>query len=381
MGHYYFIKRISAALIAASMILCACSDSAVFAYDDDAPSLCEAYSDYFRVGCAVNSWDIENPNSEQYKIILKNFNTLVMENESKPENLHPKEDEYYFDKFDEFVDFCEDNDIVVRGHTLIWHSQCPDWFFKDGNEDASAELILERIKEHVTTIVSRYKGRVSTWDVVNEVIGDDVSLRYSNWSRLVGDYDGDGDKYDFIETAFRAAREADPDARLIINDYSLESSTDKAIRMYNAVKKMLEEGVPIDGVGFQMHIGKDADVEAMRENYRIISRLREIDPDFLIEVTELDVNCYGWGQEEKDVEVTKKFLKEFSKTYTDVFEMLMDLSDEGILDSVVFWGLHDGVSWLNGSHKNYPMLIDRDMKLKEAYFDVIELPAERKKAE
>lgn len=367
--------RIICALTAAAVILTGCGQhEPQKAYDPDATSIKEAYKDYFKVGAAINSWDISDPESEAYKTIVKQFDVLTLENESKPENLHPSEDTYYFEKFDQFVDFCEDHDISPRGHTLIWHSQVPQWFFKDGNGDASAELLVNRIKEHVTTIVSRYKGRVDTWDVCNEVIGDDGQLRFSDWSRIVGDYDGDGDNYDFIETAFIAAHEADPDARLIINDYSLETSADKAIRMYTAVKKMLEDGVPIDGVGFQMHIGNGIDYDQMKENYRIIAKLRDIDPDFIIEVTELDVNCYNWGEAPADVELTDDFLKQFSKTYTDVYKLLMELSDEGILDSVVMWGLHDGVSWLNNGHKNYPMLIDRDMMLKEAFYDVVELP-------
>lgn len=371
------VKRLVTVLaIIFVMTLTACGQTASraeFAYQDNAPSIAETFKDYFRVGAAVNSWDIDNPDSNQCKTILKQFNTLVMENESKPENLHPEEDRYYFDKFDQFVDFCEENDIVPRGHCLIWHSQVPGWFFKDGNQDASAELVLDRIKEHVTTIVTRYKGRVKSWDVCNEVIGDDGQLRFSDWSRLVGDYDGDGDKYDFIETAFIAAHEADPDARLIINDYSIESSTDKAIRMYNAVKKMLEDGVPIDGVGFQMHVGNGTTYEKTKECMDIILKLKEIKPDLVIEVTEFDVNCYGWGQEPADVELTKEFLEEFNKTYTDLFRLFMDYSKEGLLDSVIMWGLHDGVSWLNNGHQNYPMLIDKDLKLKDAYFEVLEL--------
>ena len=370
MGHFC---RIICAAAASALLLTSCGSRAKYAYEDAAPSLCEAYGDYFRVGAAINSWDIENPESESCKTVLKQFNVLTMENESKPENLHPAEDRYYFDKFDEFVDFCGDNGIAARGHTLIWHSQVPDWFFRDGGGDASAELVLERIREHVTTIVSRYKGRVSTWDVVNEVIGDDTSLRFSEWLRLVGDYDGDGDDYDYIEAAFTAAHEADPDARLIINDYSLETSSNKAIKMYKAVKKMLEDGVPIDGVGFQMHIGNGIDYDAMKENFHIIAGLKDIDPDFVIEVTELDVNCYPWNEPPADVELTKDFLKQFSKTYTDVFKLMKELSDEGILDSVVMWGLHDGVSWLNSGHKNYPLLIARDLELKDAFYDVVSL--------
>lgn len=368
------VRKIAAAAMAAIMFTSCVGDrEPQLAYDEAAPSIAQAFEGKFRVGAAVNSWNLKDPESPEYKTIVKQFNTLVLENESKPENLHPREDQYYFDVFDDFVDFCEEHDITPRGHCLIWHSQVPDWFFRDGSQEASAELLLQRLRDHVTTIVSRYKGRVKSWDVVNEVIGDDGPLRFSNWSKIVGDFDGDGDKYDFIEEAFKAAREADPDARLMINDYSLESSPDKAIRMYNAVKKMLEDGTPIDGVGFQMHIGNGMSYESMKENMEIVTSLKKIKPDLVIEVTELDVNCYPWGQEKKDVEVTDEFLEGFNKTYTDTFRLMMELSDEGLLDSVIMWGLHDGVSWLNDGHKNYPMLIDRDFMLKDAFYEVVDL--------
>ena len=369
------LSKIAAFITAASLIMTSCGSKqeSQYAYEDSAPSLAEAFKDHFRVGAAINSWDISDPNSNQYKTIVKQFNTLVMENESKPDHLHPAEDRYDFDAFDKFVDFCVEHDITPRGHCLVWHSQVPGWMFKDGNKDASAELLLERMKEHITTVVTRYKGKVKSWDVCNEVIGDDGQLRFSDWSRIVGDYDGDGDKYDFIEEAFRAAREADPDARLMINDYSIESSTDKAIRMYNAVKQMLSEDVPIDGIGFQMHIGKGQSPEGLKECFDILKRLRDIKPDLVFKVTELDVNCYGWGQEKKDVELTDEFLEEFNKTYTDTYKVLLELADEGILDSVIMWGLHDGVSWLNDGHQNYPMLIDKDLKLKEAAYEVMDL--------
>ena len=247
----------------------------------------------------------------------------------------------------------------------------------DGGKEVSADVLIQRIKDHVTTIVTRYKGRVKSWDVVNEVIGDDGQLRYSNWSKIVGDYDGDGDKYDFIETAFIAAHEADPDARLIINDYSLESSSSKAIRMYNAVKKMLEDGVPIDGIGFQMHIGNGQDVAAMTENYQILARLREIKPDLVFEVTEMDMSTYNQDQYGNNIPLTKEQEELHAKTYIDTFNMLMDLSEEGLLDSIIFWGLCDGNSWLNGQRDNYPFLIAREFKLKPEFFDIIDLPRKR----
>ena len=374
-----FVKIICA-VTAVAMLFCSCGDRAKYSYDDNAPSLCEAYADYFKVGAAINTWNLNDENSNEFKTIVKNFNVFTLENENKPDATHPKENQYNWGAVDRFVEFGEKYDVTLRGHTLLWHSQVGDWFFKgeDGQGKASAELLLKRIDEHVTTIVSRYKGKIDTWDVVNEVLSDDYGLRRSEWYNIVGDYDGDGDEYDFIEAAFIAARAADPDARLIINDYSLESSTNKAITMYNAVKKMLEDGTPIDGVGLQMHIGVGMNVDSIRENIKILSRLRDINPDFVLEITELDMSCYNEDANGNAIPLTKDQLDQFSKTYCDLFEMCMDLAEDGLLDSVVFWGIHDGVSWLNSWHENYPMLIGRDFELKDAYYDVLELPKKRK---
>lgn len=349
------------------------------AIDEAAPSLCEAFKDYFKVGAAINSWDLSDENSDKYKLITKHFNTFVMENETKADHMHPQENTYNFDATDKLCEYAEKTGATVRGHCLVWHSQWPGWIFKDGSEEASADLVVERMKEHITTIVTHYKGRIDTWDVVNEVL-DGGGMRFSDWLKIVGDYDGDGDKYDFIEIAFRTAREADPDARLIINDYSLETDTNKAIKMYNMCKQMMSEGVPVDGVGLQMHIGIDLDVEQARENIKILSKLKEYNPDFVIEVTELDMSCFSWGDNSTTIDF-KKIEDQFNEKYCEVFEMFMDLSEEGLLDSVVFWGFNDGNSWLNGTPEgrvNHPFLIDADLNFKSAFWEVTELPAKRK---
>lgn len=383
------LRRVFSAATACA-ILCAgftaCSSqkypegSVEYAYDPEAPSLYEEFADYFDVGSAINPWDLTEGTNE-YEIITNQFNIYTYENDSKPDHMHPSEDVYNFENTDKLVEFAEQNGKKVRGHTLIWHSQCPDWFFYDENgNDASADLLVERIKEHVTTIVSHYKGKIDTWDVVNEVLDDGYGLRFSDWLRLVGDYDGDGDDYDFIEIAFRAAREADPDARLIINDYSLESNTNKAITMYNMVKAMLEEGVPVDGIGLQMHVGYDTDVQLVRDNMEILAGLKEINPDFVLEVTELDMNCYTWGNEDIEIDLTDEFVEQFDNTYKELFNIFLDYAEEGILKTVVFWGYNDGASWLNGSpagRVNHPLLIDRDLKFKSAYWAVINTPSER----
>lgn len=377
------MKRIVSLLLAIAMLisLSGCAQSKpTYAYEETVPSLCEAYSQWFDLGAAINSWNLDSATNE-YQTITRHFNVFTLENEAKPDAVHPAENSYNFANVDKFVEFGEEQGVTLRGHTLIWHSQCPDWFFYDGNGNyVSAEVLLQRIDEHVTTIVSRYAGKIDTWDVVNEVIGDGGGLRDSNWYKIVGDYDGDGDKYDYIEQAFISARAADPDARLIINDYSLESSESKAIAMYLAVKKMLEDGTPIDGIGLQMHIGYNTDVEQIRKNFDILKKLRQINPDFIFEVTELDMSVYDWG-ESGDKEYSKEVEKQQVAKYREVFELFVELAEEGILDTVVFWGIHDGVSWLNGypeDHTNYPMLIGRELKLKSSFWEVLDVAAEQK---
>lgn len=384
-------KRCLAAVVGAALLvssLASCSgeknytaDMAEYAYEKGAPSLYEVYEDYFQVGAAINPRDLEE-GTDRFNIINKQFDVYTLENDTKAETIHPAEDEYNFESTDQLVEFGEKYDKTLRGHTLIWHSQCPDWFFYDDQgEKVSAEVLIQRMKDHITTIVSRYKGKIDTWDVCNEVVDDNYGLRLSDWYNIIGDYDGDGDDYDFIEIAFQTAREADPDARLIINDYSLETNSNKAITMYNMVKQLLEEGVPIDGIGLQMHIDYETDVERMRSCIKVLSRLKEIDPDFVIEVTELDLSCYTSSDKSTEKEITEEFTQQFDAKYCEVFNMLMDLSEEGLLDTVVFWGYDDGSSWLNEfpveGRTNYPLLIDRDLKFKSAYWALMNLPRQR----
>lgn len=355
--------------------------SAVYAYDDNAPSLYEAFSQWFKVGTAMNTSDLVE-GSEEMEILIKQYNVFTLENESKPDAMHPSEDVYNFEALDKLVEFANEYDKTVRGHALVWHSQCPDWFFYDDDGNTvSADVLVERMKEHITTIVSHYQGEVDVWDVVNEVLGDNGGLRDSMWYQIIGDYDGDGDKYDFIEIAFTTAHEADPDARLIINDYSLESSEDKTITMYMMVKNMLEEGIPIDGIGLQMHIDINFDVETCKNNVEILMKLKEIDPDFVIEITELDLSCFSWDDQSTEVELTDEFVEKFDSLYSDIFEMLIEFSEAGYLDSVVMWGYNDGSTWLNSypvsGRTNHPLLIDEDYKLKSAYWALIDLAASK----
>ena len=334
------------------------------AFSPDVPSLKEVFRDRLRIGAAVNTWDLK-PDAVNNQVIRKQFSVLTLENESKPLYIHPEEDRYFFDRFDRFAEFGEESGIRLRGHTLVWHGQCPDWFFRDGDADASRDLLLRRMKEHIGTVVSRYRGRVAVWDVLNEVLRDEGGLRESRWYRIAGE--------DYIPAAFHAAREADPDARLVINDYNLESSEAKADTMTALAEKLIRDGVPVDAVGLQMHLNLFTDMDLLKKNVRKIASLRKLKPDFRLEVTELDLSCYRWGDKAEDLTWTEELERAFRDKYTELFRFYLELSEEGILDTVVFWGLNDGVSWLNGfpvRRRNYPLLIGRDNALKQAFFDV-----------
>lgn len=342
-------------------------DQNLTAYSPDAPSLSEAFRGRLRIGAAVNTRDLI-PDTDAFRAIRKQFSVLTLENESKPLYVHPEEDRWNFDRVDRFAAFGAETGTALRGHTLVWHSQVPGWLFRDGDGPASRELLLRRMTDHVRTMVSRYRGRIGTWDVVNEILRDEGGLRQSEWFRIAGE--------DYIPSAFLAAREADPDARLVINDYNLESSDAKADTMVSLVEELLRRGIPVDAVGLQMHLNLYTDMDALCRNVRKIAGLRRLKPDFRLEVTELDLSCYRWGDPAEDLVWTEELEEAFREKYRALFRFFLALSEEGILDTVVFWGLHDGVSWLNGfpvRRRNDPLLIGRDFRLKQAFYDVVSL--------
>ncbi len=334
----------------------------------EAPSLADAFRARFRIGAAVNTWDLD-PASEACAAIRKQFDILTLENESKPINVQPEEGRFVFDKLDRFTAFGEAHRIDLRGHTLVWHSQVPMWFFEGENgAPATRDQLLARMRTHISTVVSRYRGRIATWDVLNEVLRDEGGLRESRWYKITG--------RDYISEAFIAAHEADPDARLLINDYNLESSEAKADTMVSLVEELLREGVPVGGVGLQMHLSLFTDLDLLKKNVRKIADLCRIDPSLRLEATELDVSCYRFGDTAEDLDWTPALEADFRAKYTEIFRVLCALADEGSLDTVVFWGLSDAVSWLNGfpqRHKNYPLLIGRGWRVKPAFYDVLAL--------
>ena len=368
-----------------------------YSYDYGVPALYKYFEGRCQIGCIVNSWQISNPDDTMYKSLAKNYNIYVMENEFKPSSINPAPGVYNFDPCDAFVKFADEAGAATRGHTLLWHTQVPDWWFKadpsnekslgacdkDG-ELASSEQLVERLEEYITEVVTRYKGKVDYWDVVNEVLNADSIRRkgdQSYWADIVGDLDGNGYYDDYVEIAFNAARAADEDTVLMINDFNLEWQDTKVQAMYDMVERMLRKGVRIDGVGFQSHIAVDSSIDAYRRGLEKIASLADIydecfpehKGEFRIQITELDMNMYVGAYSDKHfVKWTDEDKERQAKQYADLMNLFLEYADKGLLDAVVFWTPDDGHSWLNDNKNGMPSIYKDDMALKEAYFAFVE---------
>ena len=327
----------------------------------------DTYKDYFTVGVAVNIRNVTDP--DQIALIKKNFSSITAENDMKPVSLQPREGEWNWENADKIANFCRENNIPLRGHTLCWHSQFADWMFVDENgNDVPKEVFYERLRNHIHTVVNRYKDIVYAWDVVNEAMADGDGrrtpwmreepspYRQSRHFKLCGD--------EFIAKAFEFAHEADPDALLFYNDYNAADPA-KRDRIYNMVKKMQDAGVPIHGIGMQGHYNiygpSNEDIEAAIEKYSEL-----VDH---IHFTELDIRIneemggglqFSRGQA-GEVPGYIKTLQEAK--YADLFQILRRHKD--VIKNVTFWNLSDRDSWLGAN--NYPLPFDKEYKPKNVY--------------
>ena len=329
----------------------------------------DAYKDYFTIGVALNQRNVSD--DAQKALVIKQFNSVTAENDWKPGEIHPKEGVWNFERADKIADFCRQNGIKMRGHCLCWHSQFADWMFTDKNgKPVKKEVFYKRLREHIHTVVNRYKDVVYAWDVVNEAMADDGGPRFgfgrpgqepspyrqSRHFQLCGD--------EFIAKAFQFAREADPNTLLFYNDYSCVDEG-KRERIYNMVKKMKDAGVPIDGIGMQGHYNIYFPSEEQLE--KAIVRFKEIVKH--INITELDLrmNNESGGQLMFSRGEAKPMPAYMSTLQTDQYARLFKIfrKHADVIDNVTFWNLGDKDSWLGVN--NHPLPFDENYRPKACF--------------
>lgn len=359
-----------------ALLLLSCSQKTEHA---DISTLKEAFEGKFYFGAAINVDQITGKDLKATQVLKEHFNSIVAENCMKSMYLQPKEGEFFFDEADQFVALGEELDMQIIGHTLIWHSQAPSWFFTDENgKDVSREVMIERMKNHITTVVSRYKGRVKGWDVVNEAILDDGSWRESKFYKIIGE--------DFVKYAFQFAHEADPDAELYYNDYSManEGRRNGVIAM---VKSLQEQGIRIDGIGMQAHLGMEyPSVEDFEKSLLAFSEL-----GVKSMITELDLSILPNPRRDVGADVATGFEyqkemnpyvdglpveieQQWQARYMDFFKLFIKHSDK--ISRVTTWGIADSNSWKNDwpmqGRTDYPLLFDRNYEAKSILNAIIQ---------
>jgi endo-1,4-beta-xylanase len=320
------------------------------------PKLKEIFAEDFLIGAAVNPKTIIS----QGELLAYHFNSITAENEMKFESVHPLEETYTFELADQLVDFARKNDMFMRGHTLVWHNQTTDWLFEDKDgKTTDRETLLLRMKSHIDTVVGRYKNDIYAWDVVNEVIEDEGEelLRKSKWLDIVGP--------DFIAKAFQYAHEADPKALLFYNDYN-ESHPLKREKIYKLLQSLIEQEVPIHGVGLQAHWNLyDPSLDDIRSAIEKYASL-----GLKLQLTELDVSLFRFDDKRTDLIAPPEDLLEMqAERYEAMFKLLREYRNE--ITSATFWGAADDYTWLDNfpvqGRKNWPFLFDELQQPKAAF--------------
>lgn len=353
--------------------LCACAIKPVVTEES---SLKSVLGDKFLIGVALNTRQTSGRDISAVNIVKKHFNSIVAENCMKCQVIHPEEDRYDFRQADEFVKFGEDNGMFIIGHCLMWHSQLASWFCVDNEgENVSSEVLKQRMKDHIATIVGRYKGRVKGWDVVNEAIIEDGSYRKTKFYEILGE--------EFIPLAFQYAYEADPDAELYYNDYGMnvEGRRNTVVKL---VKDMKEKGLKVDAIGMQGHLGMDyPDMKEFEE-----SILAFASTGAKVMITEWDMSALPTARRSANISDTVAYRKmlnpypealpdniseKWNARMADFLHLFMKHSD--VITRVTAWGVTDGDSWKNDfpvrGRRDYPLLFDRNYQPKPFVTELI----------
>ncbi|QQS37004.1 MAG: endo-1,4-beta-xylanase [Ignavibacteriales bacterium] len=366
-------------VVAAALLL-----SQISFAQSDGP-LREVYKNNFYIGAALNEENILQKNDASNILLESEFNSITAENVFKWEKIHPSEGEYNFELPDKFVALGEKLNMQMIGHTLIWHQQTPEWVFKnsDGNYKSREEL-LTLMEEHITTVVGRYKGKINGWDVVNEALNEDGTLKQSEWVKIIGE--------DYLQKAFEFACQADPNTELYYNDFSLENEP-KRNGAIELIKMLRSKGIKIDAVGLQGHYKMDWPTTSQLDS--TIKAFAKLGLKVMITELDIDVLPYNNIPVGADISMNVKLREEFNpypdrlpeenqnmlaERYADLFKVFL-VNDESV-SRITFWGISDDESWLHDwpikGRTNYPLLFDHSGKPKPAYYAVKKIPKESK---
>ena len=350
--------------------------------------LSDYYEDHFMIGTIYHGAVLgdDNPNLNQQKefeITQNEFNVITAENCMKPMYLIDEKGQYNFEESDAFVEYAEKNGLAIIGHTLVWKNSAPDWFFKgDDGKPVSRAVLIQRLESYIETVVSRYKGKIAYWDVVNEAVdvfrtknGEKYAkLKPTPWYDIIG--------ADYIKIAYKAAHRADPNCKLLYNDFNMYQK-EKIDFIIDMVLKLRAEGVPVYGIGSQAHMFMQHP-ELSQVEYWLKQCSKANIP---LHITEMDISVLpnAWKHKGASVEdrfdlaaeynpysegVPKAVLKQQAKRYKALFKLFLKYSD--IVERVTFWGVWDGNSWRNYlpmiGRTDYPLLFDRNFNKKPAYY-------------
>jgi endo-1,4-beta-xylanase len=336
------------------------------AADSNQYILKDVFKNDFLIGAAVSDDQVSGKDPNATALIESQFNTITPENCLKWDTVHPQPDVYNYEQADRYVAFGQKNKMFILGHILIDNEQVPSWVFKgsDGNK-IDRDTLLKRIDEHISNVVGHYKGRINAWQVINEPIGRDGKMRKNKWFEIIGE--------DYVQKVFEYAHKADPNVELYYNGHDMltKEATDSIVRLVKAIKN---KGGRIDGIGVQAHW--KLTTPSLDEVENGIVNLSAAGVKIMI--TEMDITVLPRNVSPKELnpypdKLPEEIQEKLAKRYGDLFAIFHKHAD--IIKRVNLWGLNDGQSWLNDwpvqGRTDYPLLFDRNLKPKPAFFAVV----------
>jgi len=364
----HLLLTLTSLLLLSGSNSCGQASEKAVAPNADVKGLKDYYKDYFDMGAAVSPRALL---SDESSLVLSQFNSLTAENAMKMGPIHPRENEYNWKDADSIAAFARRHHLKLRGHTLLWHNQVPNWLFKDAEgRQVSKEVLLLRLKDHITTVVNRYKDVVYAWDVVNEAISDkkDEYLRPTLWYQIIGE--------EYIAKAFEWAHQADPQALLFYNDYN-EIDPIKRKKIIRLIRDLQAKNILVHGVGLQAHWAiNEPSAPQLEQTLIDFSQL-----GLKIHITELDISVYPKehdARERKAADADTSFNSTKEQKQLEAYAMCFELFRKyrPYISSVTFWNISDRHSWLDNfpvkGRKDYPLLFDKDLKPKKAYWKVVD---------